>query len=139
MHQYYKNYHIWTKQYQITLFFSKLKTNYNLIDLFIPFLHREEENLHLADNQHIIPLPPLPFMITWIKSEKTHPQKKKKRGFEIDFCWPCHKQVKYPYEQCTQKSSSKLFPQNPSRTTSNIIKFRTFSQPTHYTYNYYTK
>nr|UFA48088.1 RNA polymerase alpha subunit [Physospermopsis rubrinervis] len=28
----------------------------NLIDLFIPFLHTEEENLHLADNQHMVPL-----------------------------------------------------------------------------------
>lgn len=29
----------------------------NLIDLFIPFLHAEEENLHLEDNQHKISLP----------------------------------------------------------------------------------
>nr|YP_010708293.1 RNA polymerase alpha subunit [Pimpinella crispulifolia]WCR48052.1 RNA polymerase alpha subunit [Pimpinella crispulifolia] len=33
----------------------------NLIDLFIPFLHTEEENLHLADNQHMVPLPPYTF------------------------------------------------------------------------------
>jgi DNA-directed RNA polymerase subunit alpha len=30
----------------------------NLIDLFIPFLHVEEENFHLGDNQHKVPLPP---------------------------------------------------------------------------------
>nr|QWY89415.1 RNA polymerase alpha subunit [Gambeya gigantea]QWY89500.1 RNA polymerase alpha subunit [Gambeya lacourtiana] len=29
----------------------------NLIDLFIPFFHREEENLHLDDNQHKVTLP----------------------------------------------------------------------------------
>nr|YP_010640790.1 RNA polymerase alpha subunit [Saxifraga pallida]WBQ53857.1 RNA polymerase alpha subunit [Saxifraga pallida] len=29
----------------------------NLIDLFIPFLHGEEENLHLEDNQHKVTLP----------------------------------------------------------------------------------
>nr|QGA86268.1 RNA polymerase alpha subunit [Guilfoylia monostylis] len=29
----------------------------NLIDLFIPFLHAEEENLHLENNQHKITLP----------------------------------------------------------------------------------
>nr|YP_010586805.1 RNA polymerase alpha subunit [Bergenia purpurascens]UDF84200.1 RNA polymerase alpha subunit [Bergenia purpurascens]UZZ44732.1 RNA polymerase alpha subunit [Bergenia purpurascens]WJH15145.1 RNA polymerase alpha subunit [Bergenia purpurascens] len=29
----------------------------NLIDLFIPFLHAEEENLHLEDNQHKVTLP----------------------------------------------------------------------------------
>nr|YP_009577394.1 RNA polymerase subunit alpha [Nymphoides hydrophylla]AZA06810.1 RNA polymerase subunit alpha [Nymphoides indica]AZA06982.1 RNA polymerase subunit alpha [Nymphoides hydrophylla] len=33
----------------------------NLIDLFIPFLHTEEENLHLKDNQHMVPLPPFTF------------------------------------------------------------------------------
>nr|YP_001468340.1 RNA polymerase alpha subunit [Ipomoea purpurea]A7Y3I1.1 RecName: Full=DNA-directed RNA polymerase subunit alpha; Short=PEP; AltName: Full=Plastid-encoded RNA polymerase subunit alpha; Short=RNA polymerase subunit alpha [Ipomoea purpurea]ABV02380.1 RNA polymerase alpha subunit [Ipomoea purpurea]AWI48733.1 RpoA [Ipomoea purpurea] len=33
----------------------------NLIDLFIPFLHMEEENLHLEDGEHTIPLSPLSF------------------------------------------------------------------------------
>nr|YP_009403352.1 RNA polymerase alpha subunit [Diastatea micrantha]ASA34544.1 RNA polymerase alpha subunit [Diastatea micrantha] len=30
----------------------------NLIDLFIPFLQTEEENLHFEDNQHMLPLRP---------------------------------------------------------------------------------
>nr|YP_010142102.1 RNA polymerase alpha subunit [Muntingia calabura]QQK92347.1 RNA polymerase alpha subunit [Muntingia calabura] len=33
----------------------------NLIDLFIPFLHAEEETLHLENNQHRVPLPFFPF------------------------------------------------------------------------------
>nr|YP_009556948.1 RNA polymerase alpha subunit [Torricellia tiliifolia]QBC70628.1 RNA polymerase alpha subunit [Torricellia tiliifolia]QNN00487.1 RNA polymerase alpha subunit [Torricellia tiliifolia] len=33
----------------------------NLIDLFIPFLHTDEKNLHLEDNQHTGPLPPFTF------------------------------------------------------------------------------
>nr|YP_010204561.1 RNA polymerase alpha subunit [Callianthe picta]YP_010838184.1 RNA polymerase alpha subunit [Abutilon megapotamicum]UAV84992.1 RNA polymerase alpha subunit [Callianthe picta]UFI48311.1 RNA polymerase alpha subunit [Abutilon megapotamicum]WGF20276.1 RNA polymerase alpha subunit [Abutilon megapotamicum]WRQ18593.1 RNA polymerase alpha subunit [Abutilon megapotamicum] len=33
----------------------------NLIDLFIPFLHAEEENLHLENNQHNLTLPFFPF------------------------------------------------------------------------------
>nr|YP_010757119.1 RNA polymerase alpha subunit [Colona auriculata]UNV39007.1 RNA polymerase alpha subunit [Colona auriculata] len=33
----------------------------NLIDLFIPFLHAEEENLHLENNQHSVTLPFFPF------------------------------------------------------------------------------
>nr|YP_010925464.1 RNA polymerase alpha subunit [Melochia corchorifolia]WKD83695.1 RNA polymerase alpha subunit [Melochia corchorifolia] len=33
----------------------------NLIDLFIPFLHAEEENLHLENNQHNVTLPFFPF------------------------------------------------------------------------------
>nr|YP_010544576.1 RNA polymerase alpha subunit [Linaria vulgaris]UYG22547.1 RNA polymerase alpha subunit [Linaria vulgaris] len=33
----------------------------NLIDLFIPFLHKEEENFPLEDNQHTVPLSPFCF------------------------------------------------------------------------------
>nr|YP_010273725.1 RNA polymerase alpha subunit [Dinetus racemosus]UKO32133.1 RNA polymerase alpha subunit [Dinetus racemosus] len=33
----------------------------NLIELFIPFLHMEEENLHLEEDEHTIPLSPLTF------------------------------------------------------------------------------
>nr|QVL26818.1 RNA polymerase alpha subunit [Siphocranion macranthum] len=33
----------------------------NLIDLFIPFLYKEEENLPLEDNQHTVPLSPFTF------------------------------------------------------------------------------
>nr|YP_010477969.1 RNA polymerase alpha subunit [Gardenia stenophylla]QSX43510.1 RNA polymerase alpha subunit [Gardenia jasminoides]QZL38411.1 RNA polymerase alpha subunit [Gardenia jasminoides var. grandiflora]UVI59326.1 RNA polymerase alpha subunit [Gardenia stenophylla]WRO38983.1 RNA polymerase alpha subunit [Gardenia jasminoides]WRO39071.1 RNA polymerase alpha subunit [Gardenia jasminoides] len=33
----------------------------NLIDLFIPFLHMEEENSHLENNQHMVPLVPFIF------------------------------------------------------------------------------
>nr|QIS91388.1 RNA polymerase alpha subunit [Gardenia conferta] len=33
----------------------------NLIDLFIPFLHMEEENSHLENNQHMVPLAPFIF------------------------------------------------------------------------------
>ena len=33
----------------------------NLIDLFIPFLHMEEENSHLENNQHAVPSSPFTF------------------------------------------------------------------------------
>nr|YP_009436057.1 RNA polymerase alpha subunit [Colensoa physaloides]ATG26234.1 RNA polymerase alpha subunit [Colensoa physaloides] len=44
----------------------------NLIDLFIPFLQTEEENLHLEDNQHMVPLRPstLPDKLVKIKKKK---------------------------------------------------------------------
>ncbi|CAN4116444.1 unnamed protein product [Withania somnifera] len=32
-----------------------------LIDLFIPFLHMDEDNLYLQDNQHTVPLSPFTF------------------------------------------------------------------------------
>nr|UKO32292.1 RNA polymerase alpha subunit [Evolvulus alsinoides] len=33
----------------------------NLIDLFIPFFHMEEENLHLEEDEHLLPLSPFSF------------------------------------------------------------------------------
>nr|AKZ23805.1 RNA polymerase alpha subunit [Evolvulus nuttallianus] len=33
----------------------------NLIDLFLPFLHMEEENLHLEEDEHLLPLSPFTF------------------------------------------------------------------------------
>nr|YP_009698057.1 RpoA [Cornus peruviana]QEJ85120.1 RpoA [Cornus peruviana] len=46
----------------------------NLIDLFIPFLHTEEENLHLEDNQHKATLPTFTF---YDKLAKLRKNKKK--------------------------------------------------------------
>nr|YP_009569056.1 RNA polymerase alpha subunit [Ancistrocladus tectorius]QBC66365.1 RNA polymerase alpha subunit [Ancistrocladus tectorius] len=44
----------------------------NLIDLFIPFLHADEENLHLKDNQHKVTLPLFTFhdRLTKLKKNK---------------------------------------------------------------------
>nr|YP_010284611.1 RNA polymerase alpha subunit [Silene asclepiadea]YP_010285265.1 RNA polymerase alpha subunit [Silene tatarinowii]UKQ56337.1 RNA polymerase alpha subunit [Silene asclepiadea]UKQ56583.1 RNA polymerase alpha subunit [Silene asclepiadea]UKQ58136.1 RNA polymerase alpha subunit [Silene tatarinowii] len=44
----------------------------NLIDLLIPFLHAEEENLHLADNQKKVSLPLLTFhdRLTQLRKKK---------------------------------------------------------------------
>nr|YP_009435877.1 RNA polymerase alpha subunit [Monopsis flava]ATG25966.1 RNA polymerase alpha subunit [Monopsis flava] len=44
----------------------------NLIDLFIPFLQTEEENLQLEDNQHMVPLRPstLPDKLVKIRKNK---------------------------------------------------------------------
>lgn len=43
----------------------------NLIDLFIPFLHIEEDNLYLQDNQHTVPLSPFTFHDKLAKLLKT--------------------------------------------------------------------
>nr|QWL15477.1 RNA polymerase alpha subunit [Aragoa abietina] len=45
----------------------------NLIDLFIPFLHKEEENLPFEDNQQTVPLSPLSF------HDKLDPLRKNKK------------------------------------------------------------
>nr|YP_010392086.1 RNA polymerase alpha subunit [Cyananthus lobatus]UPX07695.1 RNA polymerase alpha subunit [Cyananthus lobatus] len=42
----------------------------NLIDLFIPFLHTEEENFHLEDNQHMVPLRPSSRSDQFVKIKK---------------------------------------------------------------------
>nr|WOZ12082.1 RNA polymerase alpha subunit [Prostanthera althoferi subsp. althoferi]WOZ12691.1 RNA polymerase alpha subunit [Prostanthera althoferi subsp. althoferi]WOZ12778.1 RNA polymerase alpha subunit [Prostanthera althoferi subsp. althoferi]WOZ12952.1 RNA polymerase alpha subunit [Prostanthera althoferi subsp. althoferi] len=52
----------------------------NLIDLFLPFLYKEEENLLLEDNQHTVPLSPFTFHD---KLDKV--RKKKKRALKSIF------------------------------------------------------
>nr|YP_010163244.1 RNA polymerase alpha subunit [Podalyria calyptrata]QRI61036.1 RNA polymerase alpha subunit [Podalyria calyptrata] len=42
----------------------------NLIDLFIPFLHAEEENVNLENNQHKVTLPPFTFHDIFSKFRK---------------------------------------------------------------------
>nr|YP_010974551.1 RNA polymerase alpha subunit [Lepechinia chamaedryoides]WNR57001.1 RNA polymerase alpha subunit [Lepechinia chamaedryoides] len=42
----------------------------NLIDLFIPFLYKDEENLPLEDNQHMVPLSPFTFQDKLNKVQK---------------------------------------------------------------------
>nr|YP_010248244.1 RNA polymerase alpha subunit [Codonopsis pilosula]QTK21335.1 RNA polymerase alpha subunit [Codonopsis pilosula] len=42
----------------------------NLIDFFIPFLHTEEENFHLEDNQHRVPLRPSTLSDKFVKITK---------------------------------------------------------------------
>nr|YP_009473647.1 RpoA [Impatiens piufanensis]AVI69904.1 RpoA [Impatiens piufanensis] len=51
----------------------------NLIDLFIPFLHMEEENFHLEDNQHKTTLPLFYF------HEKLTKLRKKKKALKLIF------------------------------------------------------
>lgn len=53
----------------------------NLIDLFIPFFHTEEENFHLDDNQHKVTLPLFTFHDKLTKLRK----KKKKIAFKSIF------------------------------------------------------
>nr|YP_009493517.1 RNA polymerase alpha chain [Phedimus kamtschaticus]AWM97770.1 RNA polymerase alpha chain [Phedimus kamtschaticus] len=42
----------------------------NLIDFFIPFIHSEEANFHLEDNQHKVTLPLFTFHKKWTKLSK---------------------------------------------------------------------
>nr|YP_010581434.1 RNA polymerase alpha subunit [Triphyophyllum peltatum]UZT27839.1 RNA polymerase alpha subunit [Triphyophyllum peltatum] len=54
------------------------EASHNLIDLFIPFLHAEEENFHLEDNQHKVTLPLSTFhdrLTKLKKNKKTIPLK----------------------------------------------------------------
>nr|YP_009342794.1 RNA polymerase alpha subunit [Pouteria campechiana]APS85538.1 RNA polymerase alpha subunit [Pouteria campechiana] len=51
----------------------------NLIDLFIPFFHREEENLHLDDNQHKVTLPLFTF------HDKLSKLRKKKKKIALKY------------------------------------------------------
>nr|QIQ27627.1 RNA polymerase alpha subunit [Diodia virginiana] len=51
---------IWTNG-SLTPKEALLEASRNLIDFFIPFLHMEEENSHLENNQHRVPLSPFIF------------------------------------------------------------------------------
>nr|ATL61009.1 RNA polymerase alpha subunit [Pentas lanceolata] len=51
---------IWTNG-SLTPKEALLEASRNLIDFFIPFLHMEEENSHLENNQHTVPLSPFIF------------------------------------------------------------------------------
>uniref|UniRef100_K4AUS5 DNA-directed RNA polymerase RpoA/D/Rpb3-type domain-containing protein n=1 Tax=Solanum lycopersicum TaxID=4081 RepID=K4AUS5_SOLLC len=51
---------IWTNGY-LTPKEALHDASRNLIDLFFPFLHIEEDNLYLQDNQHTVPLSPFTF------------------------------------------------------------------------------
>nr|YP_009538924.1 RNA polymerase alpha subunit [Caragana rosea var. rosea]YP_010831433.1 RNA polymerase alpha subunit [Caragana rosea]ATQ37520.1 RNA polymerase alpha subunit [Caragana rosea var. rosea]WFG49729.1 RNA polymerase alpha subunit [Caragana rosea]WFG49882.1 RNA polymerase alpha subunit [Caragana rosea] len=55
----------------------------NLIDLFIPFLHAEEENLNLEKNQHKVTLPLLTFHDRLVKDKLR--KKKKERALKSIF------------------------------------------------------
>nr|QVX31254.1 RNA polymerase alpha subunit [Origanum majorana] len=53
----------------------------NLIDLFIPFLYKDDENLPLEDNQHMVPLSPFTFHD---KLDKVQKNKIALKSFFID-------------------------------------------------------
>nr|YP_010127677.1 RNA polymerase alpha subunit [Codonopsis tsinlingensis]QPP20014.1 RNA polymerase alpha subunit [Codonopsis tsinlingensis] len=53
----------------------------NLIDFFIPFLHTEEENFHLEDNQHRVPLRPSTLSDKFVKITKNEKKKALKSIF----------------------------------------------------------
>nr|AGW98831.1 RNA polymerase alpha subunit [Operculina macrocarpa]BDR63017.1 RNA polymerase alpha chain [Operculina turpethum] len=71
----------------------------NLIDLFIPFLHMEEENLHLEDGEHTIPLSPFTFHDKMAKLRKN----KKKLALKSIFI----DQLEFPPKiyNCLKKSN----------------------------------
>nr|YP_010273637.1 RNA polymerase alpha subunit [Dichondra micrantha]UKO32045.1 RNA polymerase alpha subunit [Dichondra micrantha]BDR61598.1 RNA polymerase alpha chain [Dichondra micrantha] len=60
----------------------------NLIDLFIPFLHIEEENLHLEDDEHRIPLSPFTFYDKVAKLKKNKKKLALKSIFIDQFEFP---------------------------------------------------
>nr|QJQ37488.1 RNA polymerase alpha subunit [Paeonia emodi] len=56
----------------------------NLIDLFIPFLHAEEESFHFEDNQHKASFLPLPIFAFHDRLDKLTKNKKEMKSIFID-------------------------------------------------------
>nr|YP_010017026.1 RNA polymerase alpha subunit [Sterculia monosperma]QOJ45769.1 RNA polymerase alpha subunit [Sterculia monosperma]UFK62816.1 RNA polymerase alpha subunit [Sterculia nobilis] len=71
----------------------------NLIDLFIPFLHAEEENLHLENNQHNVTLPFFPFHGRLAKLRK------KKREIALKYIFIDQSELPPRIYNCLKKSN----------------------------------
>nr|YP_010161730.1 RNA polymerase alpha subunit [Pachira macrocarpa]QRI59373.1 RNA polymerase alpha subunit [Pachira macrocarpa] len=71
----------------------------NLIDLFIPFLHAEEENLHLENNQHNVTLPFFPFHNRLAKLRK------KKKEISLKYIFIDQSELPPRIYNCLKKSN----------------------------------
>nr|YP_009967809.1 RNA polymerase alpha subunit [Sida szechuensis]YP_010891468.1 RNA polymerase alpha subunit [Sida fallax]QMX76781.1 RNA polymerase alpha subunit [Sida szechuensis]WJK72991.1 RNA polymerase alpha subunit [Sida fallax] len=71
----------------------------NLIDLFIPFLHAEEENLHLENNQHNLTLPLFPF------HDRSAKLKKKKKEIALKSIFIDQSELPPRIYNCLKKSN----------------------------------
>uniref|UniRef100_UPI0030FE9E31 RNA polymerase alpha subunit n=1 Tax=Sterculia foetida TaxID=195802 RepID=UPI0030FE9E31 len=71
----------------------------NLIDLFIPFLHAEEENLHLENNQHNVTLPFFPF------HDRLAKLRKKKREIALKYIFIDQSELPPRIYNCLKKSN----------------------------------
>ena len=71
----------------------------NLIDLFIPFLHAEEENFHLENNQHNVTLPFFPF------HDRLAKLRKKKREIALKYIFIDQSELPPRIYNCLKKSN----------------------------------
>nr|YP_009306808.1 RNA polymerase alpha subunit [Davidia involucrata]AOQ76892.1 RNA polymerase alpha subunit [Davidia involucrata]AQU64755.1 DNA-directed RNA polymerase alpha subunit [Davidia involucrata]AUF34151.1 RpoA [Davidia involucrata]QOZ40499.1 RNA polymerase alpha subunit [Davidia involucrata] len=71
----------------------------NLIDLFIPFLHTEEENLHLEDNQHKVTLPLFTF------HEKLAKLRKNKKKIALKYIFIDQSELPTRIYNCLKRSN----------------------------------
>ena len=71
----------------------------NLIDLFIPFLHAEEENLHLENNQHNVTLPFFPF------HDRLAKLRKKKKEIALKYIFIDQSELPPRIYNCLKKSN----------------------------------
>nr|YP_010884312.1 RNA polymerase alpha subunit [Pentaphragma spicatum]WIW75625.1 RNA polymerase alpha subunit [Pentaphragma spicatum] len=92
----------------------------NLIDLFIPFLHTEEENLHLGNNHHMLPLPPFTFHDKLAKLTKN----KKKKALKSIFI----DQLEFPSRiyNCLKRSNINTLLDLLNKSQEDLIKIKHF-------------
>ncbi|TYG91419.1 hypothetical protein ES288_A12G260000v1 [Gossypium darwinii] len=89
---------IWTNR-SLTLKEALHEASRNLIDLFIPFLHTEEENLHLENNQHDVTLPFFPFHDRLVKLTK------KKKEIALKYIFIDQSELPPRIYNCLKKSN----------------------------------
>ncbi|KAK5793901.1 hypothetical protein PVK06_035075 [Gossypium arboreum] len=89
---------IWTNG-SLTLKEALHEASRNLIDLFIPFIHAEEENLHLENNQHDVTLPFFPFHDRLVKLTK------KKKEIALKYIFIDQSELPPRIYNCLKKSN----------------------------------
>uniref|UniRef100_UPI0030E020F8 RNA polymerase alpha subunit n=1 Tax=Herniaria glabra TaxID=115624 RepID=UPI0030E020F8 len=92
----------------------------NLIDLFIPFLHADEENLHLEDNEHKVSLP------FFIFHDRLTELRKKKKKIQLKSIFIDQLELPPRIYNCLKKSNIHTLSDLLNNSQEDLIKIKHF-------------
>nr|YP_009033544.1 RNA polymerase alpha subunit [Trifolium meduseum]AHY85623.1 RNA polymerase alpha subunit [Trifolium meduseum]AIJ28122.1 RNA polymerase alpha subunit [Trifolium meduseum] len=95
----------------------------NLIDLFIPFLHAEEENFHFENNQHKVTLPLFAFHDRLVKDKL----RKNKKQIELKSVFIDQLELPPRIYNCLKKSDIHTLYQLLNKSQEDLMKIEDFS------------
>nr|YP_009319507.1 RNA polymerase alpha subunit [Pterogastra divaricata]APA18596.1 RNA polymerase alpha subunit [Pterogastra divaricata] len=93
----------------------------NLINLFIPFLHAEEENLHFENNQHRVPLPFFTFHHRVANLRKT------KNEIELKSLFIDQLELPHKFYNCLKKSNIHTLLELVNKNQEDLIQIEHFA------------